>query len=115
MGTGRISDTAACLGYPCANTPTHLYVVLMGNKVGYKRRDVYGTLLPWPPNPTPTSRSKFINLPQPLNHSQLRTMIRYFLHIQFVRTHQKEGRGVTAGKHVMGSKSKKIVKALEVR
>ena len=49
MGTDCISDTAACLGYPYANT--HLYVVLMGNKVGYKRRDVYGTLLPCPPTP----------------------------------------------------------------
>ena len=52
IGVGRISDTAACLGYHCPNTPTPMKYspLLMGNKVGYKRRDVYGTLL----NPTPT-------------------------------------------------------------
>ena len=49
MGTSRISGTAACLGCSCANVLCRVSLLLsahhMKYKVGYKRVDVYGTLL----------------------------------------------------------------------
>ena len=65
----------------------HLHMV---SKVGYKRSDMYGTLL---------AKTPHLNIDDPPPKLHLQKMIRYPLRIQFARADQK--RGVTAGKHVM--------------
>ena len=97
-GTSRTSDTAACLGYPCAN----IDLLHRENKVGYKRSDVYGTLLAEPH----TTICKFSPSFVPLT-----SMDDDLLPAAQPICPRRPERGVTAGKHVMLAD----IKALEVR